>query len=270
MVVQKVAGNTVYVSVPIQNTGDARGTAYVRVSLVLPPAVTGIDLINDVSGAKDGVVTLNPGEQKTLFFSAVIPIDSPLGLYSTVGISRTGPGLTGDVLDQKVEAGQVNITGLDGDVVLTDDAYVNYKYPDNNYGGSSVLNVDFSGYWDIYRDIYLKFSIPNITINSAQLVIRVNEVKSGEGGTIVAVDSEDGWTEGTLTWNNRPTLRTIELFAEKQVPVGTGYDVTFDVTNFVKAHRGENITIAIIGITEEVSAKISSKEGSYPPEIQIS
>ena len=111
MAITKYVGDTVFVSIPVQNTGTLPGTAYVRVSLTLPPAVTGIDLINDVSGAKDGVVTLNPGEQKTLFFSAVIPIDSPLGLYSTVGISRTGPGLTGDVLDEKVEAGQVNITG---------------------------------------------------------------------------------------------------------------------------------------------------------------
>ena len=110
MAITKFIGDVVNVDVPIRNNGQLPGTSYVRVSLVLPPAVAGLDLINTVSGTEDGVVTLNPGETATLTFSAQIPIVE-LGSYSTVGIARTGPNLTGKVLDEVSEPGQVNITG---------------------------------------------------------------------------------------------------------------------------------------------------------------
>ena len=111
MVVIKKIGDTVNVNVPVKSTGTLAGTAYVRVSLVPSGAVTGLDIPNVDSGTLDGSVTLNPGQTSNVVFSGVIPAGTPIGLYNTVGIVRTGPNLTGDVLYEKTEAGQVEITG---------------------------------------------------------------------------------------------------------------------------------------------------------------
>ena len=69
MVIQKYVAENVNVSIPITNIGTSAGTAYVRSSLVLPPSVTGLDLSDSVSGALDGVVTLNPVVVSLLHFT---------------------------------------------------------------------------------------------------------------------------------------------------------------------------------------------------------
>ena len=144
MAIPKYVGEVINADVPIKNVGTLPGTSYVRVSLVLPPAVAGLDLINTVSGTEDGVVTLNPGETATLTFSAQIPIVE-LGSYSTVGIARTGPNLTGKVLDGKTELGQVEITELPvGDGYSENfDSYPNGSSPPG-WSDPNVITVDNS------------------------------------------------------------------------------------------------------------------------------
>ena len=112
MAITKFLGDVITVTVPVQNTGSMAGTAYVRVSLVLPPAVTGLDLPDTVSGLLDAVVTLNPGQTANVVFSGVIPAGASLGSYDTVGIVRTGPDLTGSVIADSTEPAQVDITGV--------------------------------------------------------------------------------------------------------------------------------------------------------------
>ena len=109
MAITKFIGDTIYVTVTIRNTGTLSGTAYARVSLVPSGATTGIDLINADTETLDGVVPLVVGQTTIAFFAANIPAGTEFGLYNTVCIVRSGPNLTGDVLDELTESSQVQI-----------------------------------------------------------------------------------------------------------------------------------------------------------------
>ncbi len=180
----------------------------------------------------------------------------------------------GSELAQGVETTVIYVLagGSEQGIIPSDDSYVFNLSPDTNRGDSSSLKTTYS--FGEIQDIYMKFLIPNVAINSAQLRLYVEHVGSGQGGDVLIAHLYDvSWSEGTINWNNAPPLGGSGdplLEITKNLSVGDGYWITADITPFANAHKGENVTIFLTCITEGVNARLSSKEGTNPPVIQIS
>ncbi len=109
----------------------------------------------------------------------------------------------------------------------TDDAWANASAPTRNYGSSTSLTTRGTK----ATVSYLKFAMPTApvgrTLATAVLTIRTLS-SSGSGSTTpqyVRITT-DGWTEGTLTWNNRPSSAGTLVGTLSSAPaVSTSYRV---------------------------------------------
>ncbi|MCC5846371.1 MAG: DNRLRE domain-containing protein, partial [Verrucomicrobia bacterium] len=90
---------------------------------------------------------------------------------------------------------------------LTDDTFAQNGEPNTNFGSEDILRMKHLSTNQYGRESYLKFTLPDLEtfeINSARLrLFSVNSFTEHEG-TVVLLDSNN-WSEGTLTWDNRPT-----------------------------------------------------------------
>ena len=94
----------------------------------------------------------------------------------------------------------------------TSDAFVQQGIPTVNFGDNTTLIVKkddnyLDGHYN--REAFLKFDLSNIsgTISSAQLMLFVESVGAGSTTTIgISNVEDDTWTEGGITWNNKPSI----------------------------------------------------------------
>ena len=86
-----------------------------------------------------------------------------------------------------------------------DDAYIDNRFPDTNYGESDDLELFYAGDGGDWRQPYLWFDISAIpdgaSVLSADLWLYQTGGAGGEGN-LEGVDSS--WDEATITWNNNP------------------------------------------------------------------
>ena len=158
-----------------------------------------------------------------------MPADAELGLYDSVSIVRTGPNLTGDVLDEETQSDQVEILEAPGAGKA-----ITVKIVDEAGNPVEGLQVSFFGGGDVTR----------IRTNSAGISEKWFPV-----GTIVTtqVDGESEWliltdlidyVEFTVTTNENIirefTVRTTTLgtLSLRLVSDATGQPVGGDVTFF--------------------------------------
>ncbi|WP_328535641.1 LamG-like jellyroll fold domain-containing protein [Streptomyces sp. NBC_00344] len=92
-------------------------------------------------------------------------------------------------------------------VPATDDSYVNAGAPSTNYGTSSSLAVRGTSAYASYLGFTLPSAPAGTVLKSARLSVKTS-TQSGAGSTdsqsVVPVTG--AWTEGALTYNNRPAL----------------------------------------------------------------
>jgi len=109
----------------------------------------------------------------------------------------------------------------------TDDAYVNHKLPDNNYGSENYMAVR-SDSASKGRNSFLKFTVSGVsgTVTSAKLKLYSQTVEMSVEAKAV---SNTSWTEGAITWNNQPSAGST---LDTKSP-GTATWVEFDVSSHV-------------------------------------
>jgi hypothetical protein len=112
-----------------------------------------------------------------------------------------------------------NIYAATYNLTPTDDAYVEVLQPDNNFGSSTRLATNFN-FPSHIQFTYLKFDLSSIpsgeVINGAILnLYQVAGAGVGEAPVNAYRVPADNWTEGSVTWNNRPAF---------DVVFGTGAD----------------------------------------------
>ena len=145
-------------------------------------------------------------------------------------------------------------------VVLTDDAFTWSQTPKANYG-SQIALVVCSG-----ANTYLKFSLANLpsgingtNISGANVVLYVDAVLNS--GTMDVYVVNGSWSEGSITYNNAPTLGTKLLSAASVTK--TGY-LSLDVTSTVRAWLNGTLTnngIALVPSSiSAIAASFDSKE----------
>jgi cellulose 1,4-beta-cellobiosidase len=109
----------------------------------------------------------------------------------------------------------------------TDDALVNHKMPDNNYGSENYMAVR-SDSASKGRNSFLKFTVSGVsgTVTSAKLKLYSQTVEMSVEAKAV---SNTSWTEGAITWNNQPSAGST---LDTKSP-GTATWVEFNVTSHV-------------------------------------
>jgi PKD repeat protein/glucose/arabinose dehydrogenase len=150
-----------------------------------------------------------------------------------------------------------------GPIVLTptDDARVKEAEPTRNFGSSDVLNV--RTYTGQQHRSFLKFNVTGLSAPPASVKLRLfNTDASTDGGSLY--DVVDSWAEGTITWNNQPTIAGSPIGALGNVTAGAWKDV--DLTGYVTGNG-----VYSIGIKNAINnlAVFSASEGTNPPQLVI-
>jgi hypothetical protein len=157
-------------------------------------------------------------------------------------------------------------------VVVTDDANTSSLYPAKNFGDSIALIV-CSG-----SNTYIKFSMANLgpgiassNVSKATLVLYVDAVLTS--GTVDVYQVNGSWSEGSIAYNNAPTLGA-KLFSA--VPVTKTGFLSLDMTSSVQAWLAGSLTnngIALVpSAGSAISASFDSKENvftSHPADLDL-
>ena len=141
-----------------------------------------------------------------------------------------------------------------------DDAYVRSSAPSGTSGALAELRVYKSSTLD--TQTYLRFVVSGTTgpVTSATLRLFVID-GSPDSGTLYSVP-ETSWTEGTLTWSNKPPVGGMLAPAEA-APLGEW--IEFDVTGLITGDGSYSLALKDAPAT----AYYSSKEGANPPQLVV-
>ncbi|MFD8320787.1 polysaccharide lyase family 8 super-sandwich domain-containing protein [Kitasatospora purpeofusca] len=135
----------------------------------------------------------------------------------------------------------------------TADAYIrDGSYADTNYGGDSQIVVKNSTTGYTRRGL-LAFDISTVTATPKRAVLWVNgrtDETTDTQATLTAYGVTATWSEGSVTWNNRPALAGSLASA----PVGDVADwIPFDVTSHIAARRAAGATTVTVGLAQDAA-----------------
>jgi len=144
------------------------------------------------------------------------------------------------------------------------DSHVRQERPSNNYGTNSNLRVNSDG--SDVRITYLKFDLSSLagqTLATARLRLMPKDTVSGTYS--VKSSSATNWTEGAITWSNRPSLGSTVLGSIAGATAGAW--VEFDLTaSQLQSAVGGLLTLAI-DTTNNDELSFESRETSTEPEL---
>lgn len=135
------------------------------------------------------------------------------------------------------------------------DAYVSSAAPNQNHGSSKRLVAK------AYKAaFYLRLSIPAGAVVDSAVLKLDRYAASSTPGTLTATAVSGGWTESTLTWNNRPGRSATAPFVTA-ADDGQSDSVELDLTKLVTPGKELNL---ILTTTAGSSTIFSSKESTAP------
>jgi PKD repeat protein/glucose/arabinose dehydrogenase len=146
-------------------------------------------------------------------------------------------------------------------ILPSDDARVKEAEPTKNFGSNTALNV--RTYTGQQHRSYLKFNVTGLSAPPASVKLRLfNTDPSTDGGSLF--DVSDNWTEGSITWNNQPTISGSPVGALGNVTAGTYKEV--DLTAYVTGNG--TYSLAIKSAVNNL-AVYDSSEGANPPQLVV-
>jgi hypothetical protein len=151
----------------------------------------------------------------------------------------------------------------------TDDAYVRSSNPNNNYGGGSDVRIRKANSGELTNS-YFKFNVTGLSgpVSSAKIRLNVLDA-SDQGGAMYSVSNNlsgttTPWTEGSIIFNNAPSISGSPLSALGQVTVGQ--TVEFNVT---AAISGNGVFSFGMLSTSNDAAYYGSKEGGNGAQLVV-
>jgi len=151
----------------------------------------------------------------------------------------------------------------------TDDAHVYQGAPGTNYGAEPELYVrihDTEG-----GRAYLKFDLSPIPsgsyITSAKLRLYCTSRQRADTDWRAWSVADDTWTEGTLTWYNKPPPVAVIW---GPAPIGDPGWKEVDVTSWVRENwEAGDLLVSVMLESLDLIIYFSSKEGAAPPELVV-
>jgi glucose/arabinose dehydrogenase len=149
-------------------------------------------------------------------------------------------------------------------------------YADQNFGSSTELQLKKAAAGSgSNREIWFKFDLSTAaTISAAKLRVWGRIDSTTETAAVSAYSSTNtGWSESTLTWNNRPAAGTTAL-SSVTVATSTQKWYELDVTNFLKSEKalGHNLVTLVLRTSTSTTPYLifsSDEAGSNTPQLQI-
>ena len=160
----------------------------------------------------------------------------------------------------------------------TADAFVRGgAYAAVNSGTQTVLSVKKSSTADNVREAYLKFDLKSVaTIGSAKLRLfgALADTRNSNIPTAVHKVASTTWTEGGLTWNNRPAAGSTPLDTAVIVNAVAAWH-EWDVTQYLRAEKaaGRSVVSLLLRntLTSSPQTLLNARENSSKrPELLIS
>ncbi len=143
----------------------------------------------------------------------------------------------------------------------TQDSIVKASYPNSNYGARDELQVDGIS----VKTTYMQFDLQALrTLSSAVLRLRITD--PSDAVQYVNKVMNNDWNENTLTYNNRP-IPTINITSFNGGELGTW--VSIDITEHVKAMKGQVMSIALESPDGDGLYFYSKESSEYPPKLVI-
>ena len=143
------------------------------------------------------------------------------------------------------------------EILVAEDAMVNQKTPDQNYGSSDTIEADGSP----KIEAYLKFNVSALdkVIKSAKVRLYVTD---GTTATYQIYSTSSNWSESSINFNNRSARTSEELDAKGTNKIGSYID--YDVTSAVLE---KGIYSFVIAGSSSNGIHFSSRTGSNPPKL---
>ncbi|WGT46727.1 LamG-like jellyroll fold domain-containing protein [Tessaracoccus lacteus] len=134
------------------------------------------------------------------------------------------------------------------DVAITDDAGVVQTAATTNYGSNTQLFSRGSSAQQSFIRLDLPSAPSGTSLASATLKLRTSADPAAASADIHSIDLVSGsWTEGGVTWNNRPTTSLGNVGSIAPVSsTNTAFTVTLNA-DLLAQHLGESVTIRISG-----------------------
>ena len=88
----------------------------------------------------------------------------------------------------------------------------------------------------VNRRSYLKFDLTGSgisSVSSATLVLKVSAMETGPTNNLMVFKTGDGWSEGTINWNNKPVMDPVMVAQKYNNAVVVGDTISIDVTPYV-------------------------------------
>jgi len=162
------------------------------------------------------------------------------------------------------QIGSITIQLQDANTENLDDAFVNLGSPNTNYGTEDEFNgvwAEDPGYTEYW--FYLKFNFSDIpddaTIQSAEFLAYIDNCE-GVGGTHILSRADSDWDEGTLTWNNKPSIiEDLTLATQDTDDTWTNHSISNTTIQNILSDK--NITLVMwVNATHQGGCYYRSKE----------
>ncbi|RYD36962.1 MAG: DNRLRE domain-containing protein [Verrucomicrobiaceae bacterium] len=99
------------------------------------------------------------------------------------------------------------------------------------------------------RRSYLKFDLTGSGISavtSATLQVKVSSLEAGPTNNLMAFKTGDGWSESTITWNNKPVMDPVMLGQKYNNTVAVGDTITIDVMPYVAEQIAGDKVVSLV------------------------
>jgi len=190
------------------------------------------------------------------------------GSQEVLLVSYAGPGLSKQPIP---DAALYRSTGTQTQVLTpVADAYVRDGiYQNTNYGSALTLIAKKNQTTDLRRVIYMRFDISSLNANISSVKLRIygslnNSVDPSESIVLNHV-SDNSWSEGTITWRNRPPAIEAPLVKKKITGTVKKYyeiDITQHIINQFNSGQNE-VSLKLFSSRMSTSwIEFNSKEAS--------
>lgn len=218
-----------------------------------PVTVSGKALLNGVLTIRNFVTGPVAGQQ-----FVILSADSIVGQLAVTPVLPAGYAGTVATVGHRVVLTVGTPYTFTDSLLTTADAFVKSGTGNvnTNFGAASYLGAETGFY-----ETYLRFNTGSITapVSNAQLRLYNMNALSTTWQLYKVNASGNGWTEGGITWNNKPAADT--LLGSYTSPAGTGFvywDITSRLNSLLPAAEG-TVSFKVVSTSESYDA-FSSKE----------
>lgn len=160
-------------------------------------------------------------------------------------------------------------------VVPTEDSMVAQNAPTNQYGTSNQLSSRAAGAGPLQS--FIRIDMPEVPAGEelvgARLILRTsNDSTAGSADTHQVHVVDDGWDEGSITWNTRPTSTQSGVIGT--LPGATGVNASYQVpldAAALRQYAGQSMTLRISSASGSDNVRLWSAEAtaSYRPRLEL-